>query len=109
MSKSIFIVPHLETNNSGVENSSGRFSGSNPRDLIKISALILYSEFSSTSGFLLPEESAAPSFILFTCTSFIILSPINFFGAVSQINSTPSSIAFATSLDDPGIFSLSLL
>ena len=35
--------------------------------------------------------------------------PKNFFGLDNQTNSTPSSSAFATSLDEPGMFSLSLL
>jgi len=39
----------------------------------------------------------------------ILFFPLNSFGLESQTNSTPSSSAFATSLADPGIFSLSLL
>ena len=35
--------------------------------------------------------------------------PLNFLGLLNQTNSTPSSSALATSLADPGIFSLSLL
>ena len=40
---------------------------------------------------------------------FIFSGPINFFGFVSHIKSTPSSSALFTSLDEPGIFSLFLL
>ena len=38
----------------------------------------------------------------------MFFSPINFFGLESHINSTPSSSALDTSLEEPGIFSRSL-
>ena len=66
-------------------------------------------EFGIGSGFFLPDESTSPSFILLTETEETCDNPLNFFGLDSQINSTPSSSAFATSLAEPGIFFLSLL
>ena len=70
---------------------------------------MLYSDPKSTSGLLLPEESGSPNFILLTSTASTCVLPMKLLGLVSQINSTPSSMAFPTSLADPGMFSLSRL
>ena len=73
--------------NSFASNSLGKFSGSKPKDLITRSAGILYSEPSSTSGLLLPEESGLPNFILLTSTASIFVSPIKSF--LIRINIKP--------------------
>ena len=90
-------------------NSLGSSSGSNPNAFITRSALISNSEFSFIIGFLLPLSSGSPSSILSTNKLSTLFVPLNSFGLLSQTNSTPSSSALATSLADPGIFTLSLL
>ena len=72
--KSIFKCTPLRNTNSLALNNFGKFSGSNPKDLITRSAGILYSDPYSISGLLLPDESGSPNFILFTSTaSYFIL------------------------------------
>ena len=90
--------------NAGSLNNIGKFSGSNPSASITKSAFINCSVPCLISGLRLPESSAEPSCILaiLICVTFSL--PIYSTGSVNQLKSTPSSIAFSTSLCEPGIF-----
>ena len=107
--RSVFIVPHFVISKPGSSNNFGIFSASKPRAFITMSAFIVSSLPSITSGDLLPEASGSPNLILLIKTSSTFSVPLKSLGLDNQTNSIPSSSAFVTSLADPGIFSLSLL